>query len=303
LITAELNTKVLGNHKVKVNGDDLSFRNVPEYQRTKHVHRLHPYLGKYIPQLVSYFLIRYFKPGDIVLDPYLGSGTTLVEAQALGINSLGIEISEFNSLISEVKVAKYNTHLLEKEVFDILEKTKRFSKEIPPKNHIKFPIIESKILTTNSEYLKNWLSPRALQEILYYRSQIPEYKYQDLLKIILSRATRSARLITHYDLARPKKPVNVPYYCIKHRKTCEPVDEALKFIDRYSIDTVQRVKEYDRIRTDAKAKVIQGDSRIVKLPINLLGKIDGVFTSLLGSLLGDASLFNLGFDDKAHHYV
>jgi len=38
---------------------DLSFRNVPEYERTKHVHRLHPYLGKFIPQLAEFFLKKY----------------------------------------------------------------------------------------------------------------------------------------------------------------------------------------------------------------------------------------------------
>jgi len=35
---------------------ELSFDNVKEYERTKHVHRLHPYKGKFIPQLVEYFL-------------------------------------------------------------------------------------------------------------------------------------------------------------------------------------------------------------------------------------------------------
>ena len=34
----------------------LSFDNLREYERTKHVHRLHPYKGKFIPQLVEYFI-------------------------------------------------------------------------------------------------------------------------------------------------------------------------------------------------------------------------------------------------------
>src|SRR5262245_8172982 len=52
---------------------------LPEHQRTKHVHRLHPYLGKFVPQLVEVFLRRLFEPGSRVLDPFAGSGTTLVE--------------------------------------------------------------------------------------------------------------------------------------------------------------------------------------------------------------------------------
>ncbi len=53
---------------------------LPEKERTKHVHRLHPCLGKFIPQLVEIFL-RKFRP-KTVYDPFAGSGTTLVEVKA-----------------------------------------------------------------------------------------------------------------------------------------------------------------------------------------------------------------------------
>ena len=44
--------KIPANFETSLNGVDLSFANVREYERTKHVHRLHPYLGKFIPQLI-----------------------------------------------------------------------------------------------------------------------------------------------------------------------------------------------------------------------------------------------------------
>jgi len=53
-------------------------KELPERARTKHVHRLHPYLGKHVPQLVESFLRKYFKQGQIVLNPFSGSGTILV---------------------------------------------------------------------------------------------------------------------------------------------------------------------------------------------------------------------------------
>jgi DNA methylase len=66
---------------------------LPQVLRTKHVHSLHPYLGKFIPQLVETFLHRYFTPSDCVYDPFVGSGTTLVEANVFGAKSIGCNIS------------------------------------------------------------------------------------------------------------------------------------------------------------------------------------------------------------------
>jgi hypothetical protein len=95
---------------------DLSFAELREKDTTKHVHRLHPYKGKFIPQLVEYFLdekttefkkTAYFKPGDTVLDPFMGSGTTLVQAGELGLNSVGIDVSQFNYEMSKVKTGTY----------------------------------------------------------------------------------------------------------------------------------------------------------------------------------------------------
>ncbi len=94
-------------------------KDLPESERTKHVHRLHPYMGKFIPQLVEIFL-RKFKP-TLVYDPFCGSGTTLVEANILGIDSIGVDISAFNTLLTKVKANKYNIKLSPDLVFYLQE--------------------------------------------------------------------------------------------------------------------------------------------------------------------------------------
>ena len=116
------------NLEISLDGVNLSFEGVREYERTKHVHRLHPYLGKFIPQLVEVFLRHYFKKGNSILDPFMGSGTTLIEANVLGMNSAGIDISQFNCLIADIKTRKYDVLLVEKEIRDILAKMAEYSK-------------------------------------------------------------------------------------------------------------------------------------------------------------------------------
>jgi len=261
-------------------GNDLTFLSIPEHQRTKHVHRLHPYLGKFIPQLVEVFLKKFFQPGDWILDPFSGSGTTLVEANVLGINSVGIELSAFNVLIQRVKTQEYDLKLLEKEVFDALARLKAFSQKFETRAQPGFFDdfeLEPELLEGASEYLKEWFAPRSLEELLFYRSIIPEYQYQEVLMVILSRSARSARLIPHYDLARPKEPVRETYWCIKHKRYCQPTKQALKFINRYSYDTVSRIKKFHRIRTEAEIHIFEGDAQTIKLPERF--KFNGVFTS------------------------
>ncbi len=140
-------------------GDDLnwglSFFEYKESETTKHVHRLHPYKGKFIPQLVEYFLDDhtddfknqvFFNKGNIVLDPFCGSGTTLVQANELGINALGVDVSAFNSFISNIKVGRYNIEDIQKTSFEITQKLMAFQKD---KNNL---IFEQRLLDHLKEF-------------------------------------------------------------------------------------------------------------------------------------------------------
>ena len=100
---------------------DLSWSEaeLPERERTKHVHRLHPYHGKFIPQLVEVLLDRYLAPGDHILDPFAGSGTTLVQALESGLDATGVDIAAFNCLLMRVKTAPYDLAELGQELRDV----------------------------------------------------------------------------------------------------------------------------------------------------------------------------------------
>ncbi len=236
---------------------------LPQAQRTKHVHGLHPYLGKYVPQLVEIFLERYFVPGQRVYDPFVGSGTTLVEANAFGADAVGCDISAFNCLLSRVKTAPYALGALEMSLKAVTEEARRAGPA---------PIAGA------SEWLRTWYGSRALGELLRYREVAHDRldaRALDVAGIILSRSARSARLTTHFDLDFPRVPARGPYYCHKHKRVCRPVGEAAKFLARYTGDTVRRIRAFTEIRRERLVEVHHDDARTVELA----EPADGIVTS------------------------
>ena len=239
---------------------DLSWseRDLPERERTKHVHRLHPYLGKFIPQLVEVLLGRYFVAGQHVLDPFAGSGTTLVQALESGLDATGADIAAFNCLLMEVKTRRYNPFVLERELRAACDRIGETSAERP------------------RGYVRAWFAPRAARELLGFRGLIDEYVNSDVLRVVLGRAARSARRTTHFDLDFPREPQLEEYWCHKHKRVCRPVGQAAPFLRRYALDTLERIKAFSRVRARAReASVVHGDAR----ELDFGGPFDGVVTS------------------------
>ena len=228
---------------------------LPERERTKHVHRLHPYLGKFVPQLVEAMLERYFRPGQRVLDPFAGSGTTLVQALESGLDATGIDIAAFNCLLMAVKTRRYNLFALEKEIREALSRPGEPGEA--------------------SDYVRAWYAPQAAEELLAFRSLVDGYEHADVLRVVLARAARSARRTTHFDLDFPRAPQVGEYWCHKHKRICRPVETASQFLRRYSLDTLSRIKDFSRARRRGRdAEVLHGDARVIVLPA-----CDGIVTS------------------------
>jgi hypothetical protein len=240
---------------------DLSWseRDLPERERTKHVHRLHPYLGKYIPQLVEELFRRHVPTAGRVLDPFAGSGTTLVQAVESGHDSVGVDIAAFNCLLMRVKTAAHNPFVLERELRDALRRFER----------------GEGVAGRSSAYVRTWFAPSARKDLLRFRSLAAEYEHADVLRVILARSARSARRTSHFDLDFPREPQLEPYWCYKHRRECKPVERADHFIRRYTLDTLARLKEFSRVRSKRAAHVLHGDARESELD----GPFDAVVTS------------------------
>ena len=240
---------------------DLSWseQDLPERVRTKHVHRLHPYLGKYIPQLVEQLFLRHVPVRGRVLDPFAGSGTTLVQALESGHDSVGVDIAAFNCLLMRVKTGAHNPFVLEHELRDALARFERGEGSAGRPN----------------AYVRTWFAPQAQRDLLRFRSLTCDYEHADVLRVVLARAARSARLTSHFDLDFPREPMTGPYWCHKHKRECRPVEHAGHFLRRYTLDTLARLREFARVRQPQRVEILHGDAREVELP----GRFDAIVTS------------------------
>lgn len=194
-------------------------------------------------------------------DPFAGSGTTIVEANVRGLNAVGCDVSAFNCLLVQVKTGAHRLAALELALRGALEAARR-PVDTPAE--------------AAGPWLGRWYAPQALAELLAYRRAIAalDEPAREVGSIVLSRAARSARLTTHSDLDFPKQPATGPYWCRKHRRECRPVEEAEKFLTRYTHDTFTRLRAFATVRTRARATVLHADARTADLPA-----VSGIVTS------------------------
>jgi hypothetical protein len=115
----------------------------------------------------------------------------------------------------------------------------------------------------NETFLDKWFSQHIRNEIDFVFDEIKKVqniRTKKIVSIILSRTMRSCRATTHADLATLLEPVTSTYYCSKHGKMCKPLFSILKWWKTYSKDTVQRLMQFNKLRTNTFQLCLTGDS-------------------------------------------
>lgn len=140
-----------------VKGEYTNYFQIIQKNRTRSVnqyltHWIYPYKGKFHPQMIRALLnIIGLEQGDKVLDPFIGSGTTAVEAQLLGINCVGIDISPLCVLQSKVKTESVDV------VSQIVEWKEEITKRIRPSLfNLEGKTLDEAINSITDEKVKNF---------------------------------------------------------------------------------------------------------------------------------------------------
>lgn len=102
-------------------GVDVAFDSISSYARSQErisssTHNYYRYPACFPPQMVRELIRSFSKPGDTVLDPFMGGGTTLVESTLLGRNAVGSDINDLAVFVSKLK-----TYNLSQNAIDEIE--------------------------------------------------------------------------------------------------------------------------------------------------------------------------------------
>jgi len=136
-------------------------------------HGIHPYHAKYIPEVPRTFIEKYSKEGDLVLDPFAGSGTTLLEAFLLNRNSIGVDLSFLAAKISLAKISIVKPSLLQDE-FVRIQNLYQALDEYP------------KVEFENKSYWYNQKTIDVLDRLFYAISTISDQRVKNIFEVIFS---------------------------------------------------------------------------------------------------------------------
>lgn len=141
-------------------------------------HTIHSYPAKFIPQIPQHFIKQLSKKGDTVYEPFLGSGTTAVEANILGRDAIGNDVNELAVLISKVKttpISKKKLSSLDNLLNRIYSRIDLF--------HSKG---EGRIAEPNIVNLDLWFEDFVIDELVIIKEEIGNLPDKDLIDFCLA---------------------------------------------------------------------------------------------------------------------
>jgi len=265
-------------------------------------HAIHRYSGKFIPQIAKQAIEVLTEPQDLVLDPYCGSGTTLLECSLSGRRSIGFDLNPLAVLVSRVKTTPVRRETLTGFVDSIEEHVGALLSDPTCPTLFELsrtgrkPLLEQAYQDPRwrHDWYRKWFKPEVLSELIVINQQILAEPRQD---------ARDVGLVAFSDILRKSSNANGSYPNVmfdEHRAT--PPRPTPEFLRRLG-QIVGSVGELESALGDKPIPAVMlADA--CSLPISD-GVVDAVITHppYIGSIpyaeYGSLSLTWLGYDPRA----
>lgn len=156
-----------------------AFAELTQKQTGYVTHSYHRYPAKFIPQLAARLINEYSERGDLVVDPFMGSGTTLVEAKLLGRPSVGVDINPVAHLIARAKTTAIEPGRLARAIWHLRAQILELSNEGQLALFSSWEPLGESELSLN-ERLRYWFDETTLHKLAQVQVAIDALEDEDL---------------------------------------------------------------------------------------------------------------------------
>jgi len=209
-------------------GSAQGYRPSARQQTRYSVHGIHEYKGKFNPQIVRAVAnILSVEAGSWMLDPFCGSGTSLVEAAYLRCNAIGVDLNPMGVLIANAKIATLHARPaeLQSSVSAIAKQLRRYTTELSHHDRVSHRLLsrvagsEWQKSIPSYDYLSKWFSAPVLCQLALVLRRInglTDLRARDLFLVILSDIVRNVSLQDPADLRIRRRKNPRPNYPVIH---------------------------------------------------------------------------------------
>lgn len=225
-------------------------------------HGLHDYPARMVPQIAHRLIETYTREGDKILDPFCGSGTTLVEAALLNRKAIGTDINPFAILLAKVKTTPIDFEAANFSIYDYLSGLQKEYRELREKRLLPNPPVD---VYAN---LLHWFKEDVAKdlEILYKKiSAVENPDIRDLLKIVFSATIFKC---SNIDLRSSRFIRILPEDKLKKFKP-----DVISYFQKRAIDSFGRVASFSNEVKRPEIKVLNGDARKLEFANNTFDAI------------------------------
>lgn len=182
---------------------DLSFQG---FDTSYASHDLHAFPAKFPPQLPRKFILSLTQPGDVILDPMMGSGTTIVEAYLNDRQAVGFDIDPLARLITGVKTTPLEAEI----VIDVGKAVlKRATISVQKDGHHLQSLLDTRWDEQTKKFVDYWFALETQIELIALITEIEridDERIKDFLKLVFSACiiTKSGGVSLAFDLAHTR---------------------------------------------------------------------------------------------------